>query len=113
MMHDISVTQILEQADDPMYLSRPNVNGAKFLVNGEVRAWAGKVADVESPIFLEGTETKIVIGNQARMTPTEALEAIDAATAAWNKGKGEWPQARAPFQIPCFHFVCQDICKLF
>ena len=88
-----------------MYLSRPNVNGAKFLVNGEVRAWAGKVADVESPIYLEGTETKIVIGNQARMTPTEAIEAIDAATAAWNKGRGEWPQARARFQISCWLFL--------
>ena len=75
-----------------MYINRPKVNGAKFLCNGEVRAWTGKVADVESPIFLEGTETKIVIGNQARMSPTEALEALDAAVSAWNKGKGEWPQ---------------------
>ena len=75
-----------------MYINRPNVNGAKFLCNGEVRAWTGKVADVESPIFLEGTENKVVIGNQARMSPAEALEALDAAVAAWNKGKGEWPQ---------------------
>ena len=84
--------RITIKADDPMYVNRPNVNGNKFLCNGEVRPWTGKSADVESPIFLEGTETKIVIGNQARMSPAEALEALDAAVAAWGKGKGEWPQ---------------------
>ena len=82
-----------------MYVNRPQVNGAKFLCNGEVRPWLGKIADVESPIFLEGTETKIVIGNQARMTPAEALEALDAAVAAWNKGKGEWPQMAVSARI--------------
>jgi len=91
--------RITIKADDPMYMNRPNVNGAKFLCNGEVRPWSGKVADVESPIFLEGTETKIVIGNQARMSPTEALEALDAAVAAWGKGKGEWPQMTAEDRI--------------
>jgi len=91
--------RITIKADDPMYMNRPNVNGAKFLCNGEVRPWSGKVADVESPIFLEGTETKIVIGNQARMSPAEALEALDAAVAAWNKGKGEWPQMTAEDRI--------------
>lgn len=89
------------QADDPMYINRPNINGAKFLCNGEVRAWTGKIADVESPIFLEGTENKIIIGNQARMSPAEALEALDAAVGAWNKGKGEWPQMTLTDRIKC------------
>ena len=89
------------KADDPMYINRPNVNGAKFLCNGEVRPWSGKVADVESPIYLEGSESKIVIGNQARMSPVEALEALDAAVGAWNKGKGEWPQMPVSERISC------------
>jgi glyceraldehyde-3-phosphate dehydrogenase (NADP+) len=91
----------LPQADDPAYKNRPNVNGAKFLCNGEVRPWTGKVADVEAPIFLEGTENKIVIGNQARMSPAEALEALDAAVGAWNKGNGEWPKMSVSGRVAC------------
>jgi glyceraldehyde-3-phosphate dehydrogenase (NADP+) len=36
---------------------------------------------------------QIVIGRQARMTSAESLEALDAAVASWNHGKGEWATA--------------------
>jgi hypothetical protein len=38
-------------------------------------------------------ERQIVIGRQARMTPTESMEALDAAVASWSHGKGEWATA--------------------
>ena len=41
-------------------------------------------------------QDKVEIGRQARLTPTEALEALEAARAAWDNGKGVWPQT--PFQ---------------
>ncbi len=36
---------------------------------------------------------QVVIGRQARMTPKESLEALDAATQSWNHGKGAWAQS--------------------
>ncbi|KAJ1474006.1 Aldehyde/histidinol dehydrogenase [Baffinella frigidus] len=81
---------------DPAYLARPNIDGGKFFCNGEIREWTGAMQPVYAPIFLEGTEDKVEIGRQARLTPKEALEALEAARAAWDHGKGEWPLT--PFQ---------------
>ena len=33
---------------------------------------------------------QVVIGRQARLTPVESIEALDAAVASWSNGKGEW-----------------------
>ncbi len=44
---------------DPAYINRPDINGCRFFVNGEIREWSGPVKVVESPIFLEGTDKKV------------------------------------------------------
>mmetsp|Transcript_26009 Transcript_26009/g.65622 ORF Transcript_26009/g.65622 Transcript_26009/m.65622 type:complete len:558 (-) Transcript_26009:185-1858(-) len=94
--HDAEGARITVKADDPAYINRPNIDGAKFFVNGEIKPWTGAIQEVYAPIFLEGTTEKVLIGRQARMTPKESLEALDAAVAAWGKGNGEW--AKAPMK---------------
>ena len=42
-------------------------------------------------------QEQVQIGQQARLTPKEALEALEAARNAWDNGKGEWPLT--PFQV--------------
>jgi glyceraldehyde-3-phosphate dehydrogenase (NADP+) len=70
----------------------PNVNGVSTFMGGATTAWTGEVVDVESPIFSEETGKKVIIGQLAQMGEADALQALDAAVAAWDAGQGHWPQ---------------------
>ena len=66
----------------------------EYLINGELRTWAGDLNPVLSPVFLkkgDGYEQKI-IGSTPLLTSTEALQALDAAVAAYDLGHGTWPR---------------------
>lgn len=51
--------RVTVKESDEAYINRPNIDGAKFLINGEIREWSGEIQTVESPIFLEGTDEKV------------------------------------------------------
>lgn len=70
-------TQVSPQ--DPAYINRPNIDGAKFFVNGEIRTWTGKMQEVYAPIFLEGTEEKVF----------NALKQIPAITCSYAEKRAE------------------------
>jgi hypothetical protein len=67
-------TQVSPQ--DPAYINRPNIDGAKFFVNGEIRPWTGKMQEVYAPIFLEGTEEKV--SNPPQKNPRHQKNILDA-----------------------------------
>jgi len=75
-----------------LYKTKPYVDGAKILVDGQVKKWEGSCAEVLSPIFVEETGEQISIGKQATMTTKESVEAVEAAAKAWSKGRGAWPR---------------------
>ena len=65
----------------------------EYLVNGEMRTWAGKTQDVWSPVYVKtenGLEQKR-IGSYPITDPADAMEVLDAAVKAYNFGRGEWP----------------------
>jgi len=65
----------------------------EYLVNGELRRWGGPAQDVFSPVCIraEGGYQRVRIGSFPLMTEGEALSALDAAAAAYDKGRGAWP----------------------
>ena len=65
----------------------------EYLLDGELRQWDGPLQEVLSPVCLRtksGVE-QVVIGNYPLLTEKEALKALDAAVAAYDNGRGEWP----------------------
>jgi len=80
--------------------SQPFVNGARVLIDGEVKTWDGPTSEVTSPI-LDGNGNRVVIGTAAMMGATEAKDAVLAANRAWNTGYGEWPQMKMIDRIQC------------
>ena len=65
----------------------------EYLSNGVMHPWAGEVHTVVSPICIKtanGLERK-VIGTYPLCDEKEAMEALDAAVAAYDNGRGEWP----------------------
>jgi glyceraldehyde-3-phosphate dehydrogenase (NADP+) len=81
-----------EQIPSEYNLTEP-IEQREYLVNGEMRAWAGKTQDVWSPVYVKtsnGLEQKR-IGSYPITDPADAMEVLDAAVKAFNNGRGEWP----------------------
>ena len=78
--------------DSPMFYTRPLVDGQRTCVGGKVKKWRGPTETVTSPIYDATTGQRAIIGHLAQMSEPAAVEAVEAAAAAWDRGQGEWPQ---------------------
>lgn len=85
------------------YLINPLVTQKEYLSNGEMIQWAGPTHDVYSPIHVKTKEGvhPFKIGTYPICTEKEALVALDAARAAYNDGRGEWPTMSIADRIKC------------
>jgi glyceraldehyde-3-phosphate dehydrogenase (NADP+) len=81
-----------EQIPSEYNLTEP-IEQREYLVNGEMRAWAGKTQDVWSPVYIQTPEGLVQkrIGSYPITEPSDAMETLDAAVKAFNNGRGEWP----------------------
>lgn len=73
----------------------------EYLVNGALRRWEGPLATVRSPVFLatEQGDQQVVLGSTPLLDAEAALEALDAAVAAYDHGRGLWPTLRVAERI--------------
>ncbi|MFZ0131052.1 MAG: NADP-dependent glyceraldehyde-3-phosphate dehydrogenase [Desulfobacterales bacterium] len=64
-----------------------------YLVNGEIRVWDGPRQEVLSPVRVaDDTGPKpFFVGEYPLLTAAAALEALNAAVAAYDHGRGLWP----------------------
>lgn len=79
------------------------VHQREYLSNGEMKPWDGDVTEVYSPVCLptpNGLKRKL-IGTYPVCTEKEAMEALDAAIAAYDNGRGEWPTMSLDQRIKC------------
>ncbi|WEK21553.1 MAG: NADP-dependent glyceraldehyde-3-phosphate dehydrogenase [Candidatus Pedobacter colombiensis] len=79
------------------------VHQREYLSNGEMRPWNGDVHEVLSPICIrtENGLKRKVIGTYPLCSEKEASEALDAAVAAYDNGRGEWPTMSVANRIHC------------
>ena len=75
------------------YRLNDEIQQNRYLINGEIRNWQGKMHEVYSPVCIKnGTKTERKrIGKYPLMSSKEALEVLDSAVNAYNNGAGEWP----------------------
>jgi glyceraldehyde-3-phosphate dehydrogenase (NADP+) len=79
------------------------IHQKEYLLNGEMVKWDGASSEVYSPVAIrtaEGLKRKL-IGSYPVCTPAEAQQALDAAVAAYNHGRGEWPTMSVENRIKC------------
>jgi glyceraldehyde-3-phosphate dehydrogenase (NADP+) len=65
----------------------------EYLIDGGLRIWDGQMQEVFSPVYVKtysGLSRKAV-GSYPMLTEKESLEALKAATNAFNHGRGLWP----------------------
>ena len=76
-----------------VYKISETIEQREYLINGEMKTWAGSLNPVLSPVFIKenGSYKQKIIGSTPLLTSTEALEALDAAVKAYDLGQGLWP----------------------
>jgi glyceraldehyde-3-phosphate dehydrogenase (NADP+) len=97
-------SRFVAEADIPEAYRLPSaIHQKEYLSNGEMKQWAGASHAVYSPVCMvtpEGLVRK-TIGSYPVCTVTEAMESLDAAVAAYNNGRGEWPAMSVANRIKC------------
>lgn len=80
-----------------------------YLVNGELKPWNGQMTEVYSTISSTEKYAPTLLGTIPQLTEKEALEALDAACEAYDKGKGLWPTMKVSDRIACMEKFVEQI----
>ena len=79
-----------------------------YLVNGELRKWSGNTSEVYSTISSTTEYKPTLLGSIPLLEEKQAMEALNAASAAYNNGQGLWPTMKVIDRISCMEkFVSQ------
>ena len=66
----------------------------QYLVDGKLKTWEGATSEVYSTIRTvnaEGEQLPTLLGTIPDMESEAALEALESANTAYNRGQGKWP----------------------
>jgi glyceraldehyde-3-phosphate dehydrogenase (NADP+) len=74
------------------FKTKPSVDGAFKFIGGDRAPWSGQLTEVTSPILDSSTGKRAVIGRVAAFEEADAVQAVEAAAKAWDRGQGRWPQ---------------------
>jgi len=82
-----------EEKDIPEKYHISPIVQREYLVNGQIKQWNGPTQEVLSPICMREGDIvyQKVIGEYPLMNKDAALECLDAAVNAYDRGRGVWP----------------------
>ena len=109
---DLAALFPLPEAIPPEHDLRHWEGGDQYLVAGQVRRWGGESYPVLAVHCDRGPDGGLVrreIGRSAALTGEVALEALEAATRAWDHGHGQWPRMAPAERIACVRAWCQAV----
>ena len=65
-----------------------------YLIDGELRDWKGQQDEIYSTISSTEDYKPTLVGSVPHLGKDEAIEALEAASNAYGRGKGLWPTMR-------------------
>jgi glyceraldehyde-3-phosphate dehydrogenase (NADP+) len=83
------------------YQIKELIHQKKYLIDGDLKDWHGPVTEVYSTITSTKPYSKTLLGSIPDMGEPEALEALQAAMNAYNRGQGVWPTMHVKDRIHC------------
>jgi aldehyde dehydrogenase (NAD+) len=106
MINSEALKQLFPSEEEISSEHRPPspVHQRSYLVNGELKAWNGPVETVRSPVCVRGRDgslEQIELGSYPVGGEPEAEEALAAAVAAYDEGRGVWPTMTVADRIAC------------
>src|SRR3974390_3647323 len=88
------------------------VHQRAILLDGELKNWDGPRETVRSAICArqdDGRLKQIELGSYPRCELPEAQAALQAAVAAYDDGRGEWPTMTAAERVGCLQEVTRAL----
>ncbi|MDA8658478.1 NADP-dependent glyceraldehyde-3-phosphate dehydrogenase [Flavobacteriaceae bacterium] len=79
----------------------------EYLINGKIKKWKGATSEVYSVIPTEGQPT--LLGTIPDMEMDTALEALEAAEKAFNRGQGLWPTMKVGERLKCMEIFVEKM----
>ncbi len=76
----------------------------QYLVDGKLKTWEGATSEVYSTIRTvnaEGEQLPTLLGTIPDMESEAALEALESANTAYNRGQGKWPTMKVSERLKC------------
>ncbi|PTX60668.1 glyceraldehyde-3-phosphate dehydrogenase (NADP+) [Kordia periserrulae] len=83
------------------YQIKETITQDTYLVDGELKKWTGQTSEVYSTISSTSTYQKTLLGTIPTLGETEALDALNSAVKAYDKGQGLWPTMKVVDRIAC------------
>ena len=84
------------------------IHQTTYLVGGKLKEWKGETTDVYSTISSSDEYKPTLLGSVPDLQEAEALEALDSALNAYDRGQGVWPTMHVRDRIICMeNFVKQ------
>jgi glyceraldehyde-3-phosphate dehydrogenase (NADP+) len=117
MFDSAALNQLFPFENDMLAEHQPpsSVHQRVYLVNGELRPWRGPVETVRSPVCVrrqDGSLEQVELGSYPAGGEPEAEEALAAAVAAYDEGRGVWPTMTVADRITCMQgFTNQMIAR--
>ena len=89
--------------DIPQQFKVDPIEQKTYLIDGKLLSWDGKTTDIFSSIHTEDNGKRIPtrLGSIPSLSKDAALEAIDAAHKAYDRGQGLWPTMKVANRIKC------------
>ena len=80
-----------------------------YLVDGQLKPWIKETSEVYSTISSTEDYKPTLLGSIPNLGKPEALEALDAAVKAYDKGQGLWPTMKVRDRIACMETFVQQM----
>lgn len=101
------MTSTFVEIPEQFKIKKP-LHQSNYLVNGKLIEWKGETSNVYSTISSTEDYKPTQLGSIPTLTEKEALDALNAACDAYDKGQGLWPTMKVADRIACMEkFVSQ------
>ena len=79
------------------------LNCREYLVDGKLKKWEGDTSEVYSTISSDPNKpyAQTLLGSIPDMDSESALEALESAKKAFNRGQGKWPTMKVRDRLKC------------
>jgi glyceraldehyde-3-phosphate dehydrogenase (NADP+) len=106
MIDSATLKQLFPSESDILTEHQPPspIHQRVYLINGELRPWNGPVETVRSPVCVRHQDDsleQVELGSYPTGGELEAEEALAAAVAAYDEGRGVWPTMTVADRIAC------------
>lgn len=88
------------------------LHSTQYLIDGELKTWEGNTTPVYSNIYTENQEGEsgpTLLGSIPDMETDAALDALNAAEKAFNRGQGTWPTLRVKDRLKCLETFAEKM----